>query len=246
MTKLTVFLFILFFLFVLPSRIAAHPGRTAADGCHYCRTNCASWGVPANERHCHGGSAPVQPVQEQAPTQQENIVAVPEVQTYTPVPVKTIYRTPTPTLTPTPTIYIETDLDRKQMFKVISIIDGDTIDVMIRGRVERIRLLAIDTPKTKDPRKPVQCFGAEATVKLKSLIDSKFVKLVDDRTQGNRDKYKRLLRYVYDGTLFVNAEMVKQGYAFSYKEYPTKYLEQFNALEKQARDKNLGLWGSCN
>jgi micrococcal nuclease len=105
---------------------------------------------------------------------------------------------------------------------------------------------SIRTTTTKMSRKQVQCFGVEATRKLKSLIDGKFVKLVDDRTQGNRDKYKRLLRYVYDGKIFINAEMVKQGYAFSYKEYPTKYLEQFNALEKQARDKNLGLWGSCN
>jgi micrococcal nuclease len=245
MKKLTLFLFILFSFFIFPSRLDAHPGKTAADGCHYCRTNCASWGVPENERHCHGGGAPVQPVQEQLPAQQENVVAAPQVQTYTPVPVKTIYRPPTPTLTPIPTKYIETDFDKKKLFKVVSVVDGDTIDVSIRSKVERVRLLAIDTPETKDPRKPVQCFGLEATKKMKSLVDGKYVKLVDDRSQGNRDKYKRLLRYVYDGKLFVNAEMVKQGYALSYKEYPTKYLDQFDNLERQAREKNLGLWGTC-
>jgi micrococcal nuclease len=81
---------------------------------------------------------------------------------------------------------------------------------------------------------------------LQSLIGNKFVKLVDDRTQGNRDKYKRLLDYAYDGKVFINAEMVKQGFALSYKEYPTKFLEQFNQYEKQAREKGIGLWGACN
>jgi micrococcal nuclease len=132
------------------------------------------------------------------------------------------------------------------MFKVVSVIDRDTFDINLRGKIERVRLLAIDTPETKDPRKPVQCFGSEATNKLKSLISNKFVRLVDDRSQGNRDKYKRLLRYAYDGKVFVNAEMVKQGFAFSYKEYPTKFLEEFNKYERQAREKELGLWGSCN
>jgi micrococcal nuclease len=81
---------------------------------------------------------------------------------------------------------------------------------------------------------------------LQSLISNKFVKLVDDRTQGNRDKYKRLLRYAYDGKVFINAEMVKQGFAFSYKEYPTKYLNDFNNLERQAQEKAVGLWGACS
>ncbi|MGH9879187.1 MAG: thermonuclease family protein [Nitrososphaerales archaeon] len=124
-------------------------------------------------------------------------------------------------------------------------VDGDTIKANIRGGVETVRLLAIDTPETKDPRKAVQCFGNEATKKMQSLAGGKFVRLVSDRTQGNRDKYQRLLRYVYDGNVFINAEMVKQGYAFSYKQYPTKYLDQFNKLEKQTREKNLGLWEKC-
>jgi endonuclease YncB( thermonuclease family) len=88
-------------------------------------------------------------------------------------------------------------------FKVVSVIDGDTIDVSVRGKVERVRLLAIDTPETKDPRKPVQCFGYEATNKMQSLVANKYIKLVDDRSQGNIDKYSRLLRYVYDGKVEV-------------------------------------------
>lgn len=130
--------------------------------------------------------------------------------------------------------------------KVTSVVDGDTIRALVNGKVESIRLLGIDTPELKDPRKPVQCFSSEASKKMAEFILGKIVKLVSDPTQGDRDKYKRLLRYVYlqDGT-FVNGEMVKQGYAFSYKQYPTQELDEFNAYEKYARDNNLGLWGSC-
>lgn len=144
--------------------------------------------------------------------------------------------------------YQETEMDKKKLFKVVKVTDGDTITAIIRGKNESIRLLGIDTPETVDPRKPVQCFGKAASDKMKSLVLGKFVKLIDDSTQGNRDKYKRLLRYVYlpdSKATFVNGEMVKQGFAFSYKEYPTKMLEKFNNFEKYARENNLGLWGAC-
>lgn len=146
-------------------------------------------------------------------------------------------------LTPTP--YRQTELDKKKMFLVTRVIDGDTIEISIRGKKEKVRLLAIDTPETVDPRKTVQCFGREASDKMKSWVAGKYVKLIDDRSQGNRDKYKRLLRYVYDEKIFINREIVAQGYAFSYKKYPTKYLNEFNKLEQQARKKNLGLWNKC-
>ena len=144
--------------------------------------------------------------------------------------------------------YKETELDKKKLFKVVHVVDGDTLTVNIRGKNESVRLLGIDTPESVDPRKPVQCFAKEATSKLKSFVQDKYVRLIDDPTQGNRDKYSRLLRYVYlpdSKATFVNGEMVKQGYAFSYKEYPTKMLEKFNNFEKNARANNLGLWGSC-
>lgn len=134
------------------------------------------------------------------------------------------------------------------LFKVLSVVDGDTINVDIRGKKEAVRLLGIDTPEVVDPRKPVQCFGKAASDKMKTFVSGKSVILVDDSTQGNRDKYNRLLRYVYlpdSVRTFVNGEMVKQGYAFSYKEYPTKMINKFNLLETYAREHNFGLWGSC-
>ena len=242
--KKSLLLFSLLFLFVA-SPIEAHPGNTAADGCHYCRTNCDKWGVPWGERHCHGGgSAPVQ----SAPVESAQIVEQPQ-QPVVQIPTSASIILPTKiilhTRKPTPTPYIESDSDKKKMFLVTEVIDGDTIRVKVRGKSESVRLLAIDTPETKDPRKPVQCFSNEATKKMQSFVSGKYVKLVDDKAQGNRDKYQRLLRYVYDGKTFINRELVAQGFAFSYKQYPTKYLNEFNRLEQLAREKNLGLWNKC-
>ena len=144
--------------------------------------------------------------------------------------------------------YVETQRDKQKLFKVIKVTDGDTITVNVRGKNESLRLLGIDTPETVDPRKPIQCFGKAASDKMKSFVLGKYVRLVDDATQGNRDKYKRLLRFVYlpdSKATFINGEMVKQGFAFSYRQYPTKMLDKFNAFEKYARENNLGLWGSC-
>lgn len=91
-------------LFIHP--IYAHPGRTASDGCHYCRTNCDSWGVPWNERHCHGGGS-VQGVQETVPIYTSPTNTPILLPTWTPIPTKTPTPTrtpiPTPTLTPTAT-----------------------------------------------------------------------------------------------------------------------------------------------
>jgi len=138
----------------------------------------------------------------------------------------------------------------QQYAKVVRVVDGDTIVVSIDAKKEIVRFLGIDTPESVDPRKPVQCFATQASNKMKSLILGKVVKLTSDPTQGDKDKYKRLLRYVYlstsKGEVFINAEMIKQGYAFSYKQYPTQKLALFNNLENIARSHSIGLWGSCS
>lgn len=139
-------------------------------------------------------------------------------------------------------------INAQDSYRVTKVVDGDTLTVDLKGKKEVVRLLGIDTPETVDPRKPVQCFAKEATKRMTSLVQNKSVTLVSDGTQGNRDKYKRLLRYVYlsdASKTFVNETMIKEGYAFSYREYPTKMLNTFNAAEKYAREHNLGLWSSC-
>lgn len=126
--------------------------------------------------------------------------------------------------------------------KVTRVIDGDTIE--IEGG-ERVRYIGIDTPETVDPRKTVQCFGVESSKKNKELVEGKMVRLEKDIT--DRDKYKRLLRYVWLGDTLVNLALVEGGFAHSYSYPPDiKYQDQFVTAERQAREAKLGLWNACN
>jgi len=120
----------------------------------------------------------------------------------------------------------------------IEVIDGDTI-VLDGG--EKVRLIGVDTPETKDPRKPIQYFGEAAYRFTKSIAEGKRVRLEYD--QHRIDKYGRTLAYVYleDG-IFLNAEIIKQGYGFAYTKYPFKYLEEFRKYEREARENPRGLW----
>ena len=124
---------------------------------------------------------------------------------------------------------------------VSRVVDGDTIE--IEGG-EKVRYIGIDTPEVVDPRKPVQCFGKEASNKNKELVDGKRIRLEKDVSET--DKYGRLLRYIFVGDLFVNEVLVKEGYAFS-STYPpdVKYQSIFVEAEKEAREANRGLWGLC-
>lgn len=106
----------------------------------------------------------------------------------------------------------------------------------------------MDTPETKDPRKPVQCFGIEATNRAKSLLENTKVYLEFD--PANRiDRYGRTLAYVYrEDNLFYNLDMIKEGYAHSYTKYPHPKLDEFNVAQKEARDNSKGFWAqdTCN
>ncbi len=104
MRKLFFFLILTIPLF-FNKPVIAHPGRTAADGCHYCRTNCDSWGVPWNERHCHNGGGTVQGIQESSPVYNSPTNTPIPWPTWTPIPISTLTptETPIPTLTNTPT-----------------------------------------------------------------------------------------------------------------------------------------------
>lgn len=126
---------------------------------------------------------------------------------------------------------------------VTTVVDGDTFKVQL-DEVESIRIIGIDTPETVHPSKPVQCFGKEASAKLKELLQGKEVTLEKNPAE-DRDKYDRLLRYVNLDGVDIGAKMIEEGYAFSYKQYPHPRLEAYNALEKAAREENRGLWGSC-
>lgn len=132
------------------------------------------------------------------------------------------------------------------LYKVVRFSDGDTITVDMNGTDETIRMIGVDTPETHDPDTPVQCYGAAASAYTKELIGDQRVRLEADPTNQNRDRYDRLLRYVYlaDGRL-VQAEIIKNGYGFSYTQFPFQKTDEFNSLEAEAKANNRGLWGNC-
>jgi len=134
--------------------------------------------------------------------------------------------------------------------KVLRVVDGDTIHVSLNNKDITIRMIGIDTPETVDPRKPVQCFGKEASNHAHQLLDGATVYLEQDSSQGDYDKYNRLLSYIWmsDGRLF-NQVMIAEGYAFEYTyNLPYKYQSQFKDDQHNAQSQQLGLWAptTCN
>jgi micrococcal nuclease len=136
-------------------------------------------------------------------------------------------------------------------YVVTEVVDGDTIAVRMGEEDVKVRLLGLDTPETVDPRREVQCFGQEASAMAKSKLLGENVRLEDDKSQADKDKYGRLLRYVYlpDGTLF-NKWLIANGYGFeyTYNSNPHRYQADFQAAEDLAREQGLGLWAktACN
>ncbi|MDW8145421.1 MAG: thermonuclease family protein [Roseiflexaceae bacterium] len=133
---------------------------------------------------------------------------------------------------------------------VKSVVDGDTLNVALKGRTRRVRLIGVDTPETTYPSRPVECFGREAARFLAELVNGQTVFLESDPSQGDRDRYNRLLRFVWlpDGRL-VNYEIIAQGYGFEYTfSVPYAYQEQFKAAQRAAREAQAGLWApeACN
>lgn len=129
---------------------------------------------------------------------------------------------------------------------VSRVVDGDTID-LANGQI--VRFVGIDTPETVDPRRPVGCFGKEASNETKSLLTGREIILQKD--VSDVDKYKRLLRYVFlplenGQTLFVNDYLVREGFA-KVLTYPPdiKYNEEFRQAETDAKEHKKGLWGKC-
>lgn len=133
-------------------------------------------------------------------------------------------------------------------YDVVYINDGDTITIKgTNGRQDTVRFIGIDTPEKDHPSRPVQCFAQAATEHLTNLIGDNDVKLEADPTNTNRDRYDRLLRYVYlpDGTL-LNAKQIEDGYAFAYTSFPVTKMNEFLRLENEAREAGRGLWSSCD
>lgn len=125
-------------------------------------------------------------------------------------------------------------------------VDGDTIAVDMNGQIEKVRFIGVDTPETHKPHTPVQCYGPDAAAFTKDRIGRQRVRLLSDPLSTDRDRYGRLLRYVYlpDGT-DLDETLIQQGYGFYYPYFPFSKASQFAADEQLAMAAHRGLWGTC-
>lgn len=127
---------------------------------------------------------------------------------------------------------------------VTRVVDGDTVEVELEGETEDVRYIGVDTPETVKPEEPVECFGPQASAFNHRLVEGKRVRLVFGVER--RDQYGRLLAYVYRGDSFVNAILLRRGFARTLTIPPNdRYAERFKRLEIAASRAGRGLWGAC-
>ncbi len=202
-----------------------------------------------------------------SPTSQASATPPPVVATDTAIPVPEATATDVPPATatdiPAPTAVAQTTdapsvrssaqtVDAAWIqVNVVRVVDGDTITVNYNGVNTSVRLIGVDTPETVDPRKPVQCYGVEASNYTKSQLNKQTVYLEFDASQGVTDRYDRLLAFVRraDGSLF-NYDLIANGFAFeyTYQGNPYRYQSEFLAAARDARENGRGLWAAstCN
>lgn len=133
--------------------------------------------------------------------------------------------------------------ERDYWHKVVSVTDGDTVRAMVDGKEEAIRIIGIDAPESTTSQ---ECFGVEASAKAKEFLNGKWIQLEKDTSQDNRDKYNRLLRYVWfdNGTDF-GRRMIEEGYAFEYTyQVPYQKQAQYKETQSSSQSKSLGLWST--
>jgi micrococcal nuclease len=134
------------------------------------------------------------------------------------------------------------DFSNDIAYSVLRVIDGDTVEIEYEGRPTTVRLIGVDTPETVHPQRAVEAFGKEAFAFTRNLLLGEEVWLRFDTNKV--DKYGRLLAYLYrvpDG-LFVNLEIVRQGYGHVYTGFPFRHMDLFKYYEARARDIGKGLW----
>ena len=135
----------------------------------------------------------------------------------------------------------------REVARVVRVVDGDTIAVRLHGRRERVRYIGVDTPESVKPGTPVQCYAKPASHFNERLVEGRRVRL--RYGPEHYDRYGRVLAYVYlasDRHAFVNAELVRRGYARTLEIAPnTQFAGRFARLERRAQREGLGLWSAC-
>lgn len=135
-------------------------------------------------------------------------------------------------------------VSERQVATVTKVVDGDTIGVLINEKSDTIRIIGLNTPETVDPRRGVQCFGREASNFAKQTLTGKIIFLESDPSQAERDRYGRLLRFVFleDGTDFGKL-MISEGYGYEYTyDLPYKYQRDYKNAQRDAQTNKKGLW----
>nr|MDK2851588.1 micrococcal nuclease [Candidatus Cloacimonadota bacterium] len=132
-------------------------------------------------------------------------------------------------------------------YPVVRIVDGDTIIAKVDNFEQRIRLIGVDTPESVHPNKDVEDFALEASDFLKEILEGEYVFFRYDQNNvgtNHKDRYGRILAYVYrvSDSLFINQEIIRQGYGHAYTVYPFTLQEDFLKLERDARSAKRGLW----
>lgn len=138
-------------------------------------------------------------------------------------------------------------IDENELYQVATVLDGDTFKVNVGWHQITVRMLGIDTPETVDPRKPEQCYGHEASDESKRLLTGQSVRMKLNPNREERDRYNRYLAYVYleDGT-FMSEYLLTNGFAREYTYgKPYVYQKEFRSIEKEAKERKVGLWGMC-
>ena len=136
---------------------------------------------------------------------------------------------------------------KSDLGKIADVIDGDTVDIDINGRTERVRLIGVNTPETKHPTKPIECFGPEASAYLTQLLP-KGTRVRIERDVEARDRYGRMLLYLYLGSndLFINLDLVARGYGTPMSIEPnTFHRNDCVRAAAQAEAADVGLWKAC-
>lgn len=137
------------------------------------------------------------------------------------------------------------DFSKDTAFPIEKVVDGDTVIIQRDGKSVPVRLIGVDTPETMHPQKSAEAFGQEASAFARNLLLGESVYLRDDEGKERNDGYGHLLAYLYrapDG-LFVNLEIVRQGYGRTLTRFPFQHMELFQHYERQAHKAAKGLWG---
>jgi micrococcal nuclease len=128
--------------------------------------------------------------------------------------------------------------------RIVEVVDGDTARMLVDGREQSVRYIGIDTPESAIPGERPECFGKRASHANAALVEGKTLSLVlgDER----RDRYGRLLAYVYAGEVLVNAEILRRGFARTLAIAPnTDFADRFARIQQAAANAGRGLWGAC-